>query len=168
MLLGAGLVYASVNLGNWYGTYPIRLLSFLVTGHGIGLLIKNRLKVFRRHSLLLLAAAVASLVLHVCLREKIPGFYRDWLSVVPVLMAFAALDFQSERITRIATFLGATSMGVYLVHPLFTRALSVVVAKCIPAPYTATVVLSEWSLAWLLSLAAALLFLRLPGTRRFV
>lgn len=168
MLLGAGLVYASVNLDNWYGTYPIRLLAFLVTGHGIGLLIKNRLEVLRKHLLLLLAAAVASLVLHVCLRQAIPGFYRDWLFVGPVLIAFAALDFKSERIMRIATFFGATSMGVYLVHPLFTRALSVVVAKCMPTPYTATVVLSEWSLAWLLSLAAALLFLRLPGARRFV
>lgn len=168
MLLGAGLVYASVNLGNWYGTYPIRLLAFLVTGHGIGLLIKNRLEVLRKHLLLLLAAAVASLVLHVCLRQAIPGFYRDWLFVGPVLIAFAALDLKSERIMRIATFFGATSMGVYLVHPLFTRALSVVVAKCMPAPYTATVVISEWSLAWLLSLAAASLLRHIPAARSFV
>ena len=168
MLLGAGLVHASVNLGNWYGTYPIRLLAFLVTGHGIGVLIKNRIEVLRSHSPLLLAAAAAALVLHVCLREAAPRFYLDWLFVGPVLIAFAALDFKSERVTRIATFLGATSMGVYLVHPLFTRALSVVVAKCIPAPYTATVVISEWSLAWLLSLAAAFLLSRLPLARRFV
>ena len=168
MLLGAGLVYASVNLGNWYGTYPIRLLAFLVTGHGIGLLIKNRLEVLRRHLLLLFAAAAAALVLHVILRDDVPGFYRDWLFVGPVLIAFAALDFKSERIMRIATFFGATSMGVYLVHPLLTRALSVVVAKCIPAPYTATVVISEWSLAWLLSLAVASILLRIPVARRFV
>lgn len=168
MLLGAGLVYASVNLGNWYGTYPIRLLAFLVTGHGIGVLIKNRIEVLRSHSQLLLAAAAAALVLHVCLREAVPRFYLDWLFVGPVLIAFAALDFKSERVTRIATFLGATSMGVYLVHPLFTRALSVVVAKCMPTPYTALVVLSEWLLAWLLSLAAAFLLSRLPLARRFV
>ncbi len=168
MLLGAGLVYASVNLGNWYGTYPIRLLAFLVTGHGIGLLIKNRLEVLRKHLLLLLAAAVASLVLHVILRDDVPGFYRDWLFVGPVLIAFAALDFKHERVTRIVTFLGAASMGVYLVHPLFTRALSVVVAKCMPTPCSALVVLSEWFLAWLFSLAVASILLRIPVVRRFV
>lgn len=168
LLVGGALVYASVNLGYWYGMYPVRLLAFLVTGHGIGLLIKNRVEVLRRHLFLLLAAAVGALVLHVILRDAFPGFYRDWIAVGPVLIAFVALDFKSERIQRIAAFLGATSMGVYLVHPIFTRAISVVVAKCIPTPYTATVVLSEWSLAWLLSLAAALLFLRLPGARRFV
>ena len=168
VLLGAGLVHASVNLGNWYGTYPIRLLAFLVTGHGIGLLIKNRLEVLRRQLLLLLAAAAAALVLHVILRDDVPGFYRDWLFVGPVLIAFSALDFKRERVTRMVTFLGATSMGVYLVHPLFTRALSVVVAKCMPTPCSALVVLSEWFLAWLFSLAVASILLRIPVARRFV
>ena len=168
MLLGGAIVYAGVRLGDWYGRYPVRLLAFLVTGHGLGLLAKNHLYGLRRHSMLLLVTAVAALAFHVCMRGMIPDFYRDWLAVGPALLAFTALDFKSERIKRVVTFLGATSMGVYLVHPLFTRAISVVVAKCIPAPYTALVVLSEWSLAWLLSLAAAFLFNRLPFVKRFV
>ena len=168
LLAGGALVYASVNLDNWYGIYPIRLLAFLVTGHGLGLLTRDRLESLRRYSPFLLFVAVAALVLHVCLRNPIPGFYRDWLVVGPVLLTFVALDFKSARLKRVAAFLGATSMGVYLVHPLFTRALSVVVAKCMPTPYTALVVLSEWLLAWLLSLAAAFLLSRLPVARRFV
>ena len=132
------------------------------------MLIKNRLEVLRRQLLLLLAAAAAALVLHVILRDDVPGFYRDWLFVGPVLIAFSALDFKRERVTRMVTFLGATSMGVYLVHPLFTRALSVVVAKCMPTPCSALVVLSEWFLAWLFSLAVASILLRIPVARRFV
>ena len=168
MLIGAGLVYVSVNLGNWYGTYPIRLLAFLVTGHGVVLLVRDRLESLRRHSPFLLFVAVATLVLHVCLRNIVPGFYRDWLVAGPVLLAFVALDFKSARLKRVAAVLGATSMGVYLVHPLFTRALSVVVAKCMPTLCSALVVLSEWFLAWFLSLAVASILLRIPFARRFV
>ena len=168
VFVGGGVMYAGIRFNNWYGTYPVRLLAFLVTGYGFGLLAKHRLEGLRSHSPFLLAVAVAALVLHVCIRGIIPGFYRDWLVVGPVLIAFAVLDFKSERIKCIATFLGATSMGVYLVHPLFTRAISVGVTRCIPAPYTAPVVLSEWSLAWLLSFVAAILLLRIPVVRRFV
>lgn len=168
LLAGGALMYASVNLDNWYGIYPIRLLAFLVTGHGLGLLARDRLESLRRYWPFLFVVAVAALVFHVCLRNAIQGFCRDWLVVGPVLLAFVALDFKSARLKRVAAFLGATSMGVYLVHPLFTRALSVVVAKCIPVPYTATIVLSEWTLAWLLSLVTASLLLRLPVARRFV
>ena len=86
----------------------------------------------------------------------------------PVLIAFAALDFKSQRIKSVASILGATSMGVYLIHPLFTRAISVGLTRCIPAPYTAPVVLSEWSVAWLLSFVAVILIVHIPVARRFV
>ena len=168
LLVGGALVYASVNLGYWYGMYPVRLLAFLVTGHGLGLLARNQLECLRRHLTLLFVVAVAVLAFHVCMIGTIPGFYRDWIAVGPVLIAFVVLDFKSERIQRIAAFLGATSMGVYLVHPIFTRAISVVVAKCMPSPCSALVVLSEWFLAWILSLAVASILLRIPFARRFV
>lgn len=167
LLVGGALVYASVNLGNWYGTYLIRLLAFLVTGHGLRVFVRNRIEILRRHSSFFIGVAVIALAFHVCMRSTIPGFYRDWIAVGPVLIAFAGFDFKGERITRIATFLGATSMGVYLVHPLFTRAISVVMAKCMPTPYTAIVVLVEWSLAWVLSLFAAII-LRRTKARRLV
>lgn len=168
VFVGWGVMYAGVRLNNWYGTYPARLLAFLATGYGFGLLTKNRLEGLRSHSPFLLAVAVAALVFHVCIRGNIPGFYRDWLVVGPVLIAFAVLDFRSERIKSIASILGVTSMGVYLIHPLFTRVLSVAVSKCIPAPYTATVVLSEWFLAWLGSIVAVSFIRGRPFVKRIV
>ena len=54
----------------------------------------------------------------------------------------------------------ATSLGVYLVHPLVTRAGSVLVGRFCAAPYGAGVVLLDWTLCWLVSFAAARLFSR--------
>ena len=168
VLLGGVIVYASVNLGNWYGTYLVRLLAFLVTGYGLKLLVRSWLEYLRRYSLLLLVFAVAMLVFHVCMRGLIHGFYRDWIAVGPVLIAFATLDFKSLKIKRFVGLFGVASMGVYLIHPLFTRAISVVITRCVIPPYSVFVVFAEWGLAWLLALVATLIIRRVPIVKMVV
>jgi hypothetical protein len=59
-------------------------------------------------------------------------------------------------------------MSVYLLHPLVTRGLSVVITRYVAAPYSASVVVGEWVVAWGISMVSAVLMLRLPGLRRFV
>lgn len=109
-----------------------------------------------------------ALGLHVAMRGVVPGFYRDWVAVFPVLVGVASVDVKSIRVAEIAAVLGATSMGVYLLHPLVTRGLSVVVTRQIAAPYSASVVVSEWVVAWGISIVGALLMLRMPIVKRFV
>ena len=117
---------------------------------------------------MILVVALVALGLHVAMRGVVPGFYRDWGVVFPVLVGVANVEVKSVRVGKIAAVLGATSMGVYLLHPLATRGLSVVVTRQIAAPYSASVVIGEWVVAWGISMVGAVLMLRLPVLRKFV
>jgi hypothetical protein len=109
-----------------------------------------------------------ALGLHVAMRGVVQGFYRDWVVVFPVLIGVACVEVKSVRVGKIAAVFGATSMGVYLLHPLVTRGLSVVVTRWIAAPYSASVVVGEWVVAWGISMVAAVLMLRVSVLKRFV
>ena len=84
------------------------------------------------------------------------------------LVGVANVEVKSIRIGKIAAVLGATSMGVYLVHPLVTRGLSFLVTRQVAMPYSASVVIGEWVVAWGISMVGAVLMLRIPVMRRFV
>jgi hypothetical protein len=139
-----------------------------MTGYGIRLLVVPNVDKIKRFSGLILAVALVALGLHVAMRGVVAGFYKDWVTVFPVLVGVASVEVKSVRVGKIAAVLGATSMGVYLLHPLVTRGLSVVITRQIAAPYSACVVVGEWVVAWGISMVAAVLMLRLPGLRRFV
>lgn len=168
IVIGGAVLYGAVRIGGWYGWYPLRLLAFLMTGFGIRLLVIPNIDKIKRFSGVIFAVAVVALVLHIALRGVVPGFYRDWVAVFPVLIGVASVEIKSVREGKIAAVLGATSMGVYLLHPLATRGLSVVVTRLVAAPYSASVVGGEWVVAWGISMVAAVVMLRLPGLRRFV
>ena len=108
------------------------------------------------------------LALYVMLSDRIPAFIKAWFTVGPVLLAFVVMDFRGERFMKVATVFGATSMCVYLIHPLVTRGLSVVVTRLVQPPYSAPIVLADWLLAWAISIAAAYVLGRMPIMKRFV
>lgn len=167
--LGGVAIAGSVIMDNWLGRYPLRLVAFMMTGYGLACCLRGGVIDFvKQHKVSVCCLAGSVLVAHVMVRGAAPGFIRDWIAVIPVLMAFVALDVRSERFVKIAAFLGATSMGVYLVHPLITRGLSVAVTRIVSPPYSAQVVLADWVVAWALSLAAAYMLGRLPVLMRFV
>lgn len=167
--LGGAAIVGSVIMDNWFGRYPLRLVAFLMTGYGLACcLCGDALKFFKRHRILIWCLAGGVLAAHVMARAATPGFIRDWIAVMPVLVAFVLLDFRGEGFVKIAGFLGATSMGIYLIHPLVTRGLSVAITRIAQSPYSAQIVLLEWIVAWSLSLAAAYLLGRLPVVKRFV
>ena len=167
--LGGVAAFASAMSPSWFNRYPLRLTGFLMTGYGIGCILQGGiLEVCKRFNGVIWCVAVVVLVAHVIAGRSVHGFVKDWFAVGPVLLAFVGWEIKSGRLLRVVTILGATSMGVYLVHPLVTRGLSVVVTRAVQPPYMAWVVLDEWLLAWTLSFAAALALRRVPMVRRVV
>lgn len=152
------LLVVCANGHNWWCYYPIRLMTFLVLGFALRSIKKDVFWVA-------LACTIAMVVVHVCTHSVLPAFVRDYLLVVPTLLLFVSSRFADNRVARL---LATTSMGVYLVHPLFARGASFVVTRLFAAPYNAFIVAGEWLIVWLLSLLAAILLLRLPLTSRFV
>ena len=167
--LGGLAISVSVLLADWFGKYPLRLVAFLMTGYGFGCCLRSGMfDVCKRRNGIFWCLAISALVLHVLLRGIVPGFIRDWFAVGPVVLAFIGCDFKSERWVKVAALFGATSLGVYLVHPLVTRGLSVAVARLVHSPYSVPIVLADWLLAWAISIAAAYVLGRMPIARRFV
>lgn len=166
--LGAVAVCVSATNSGWFYYYFLRLTAFLMTGYGVGCLLQGGAwDVCRKHNGMIWCVAVGASALHVVVGQAVPAFIKDWLAVCPVMLAFVGWEIRRERAVNVAAVLGATSLGVYLVHPLVTRGLSVVVSKLVAQPFSAWVVLGDWVLAWCISLAAAVVMRRVPGVRRF-
>lgn len=169
IVLGGLAIAASVVTDNWFGLYPLRLLAFVMTGYGLGCCYHARLLDFCvKRSQIVWCAAVGVLVAHVMARGLLPGFIKDWIAVGPVLLAFVGVGSRNVLMTKVSAILGATSMGVYLIHPLVTRGLSVIVARFAQSPYTAWVVLCDWVLAWMITFLTAFVLVRVPIVKRFI
>lgn len=166
---GGFMIAGSALSPEWFARYPLRLVAFLVTGYGIGCCFHAGLfNGFLKRRSLVWCTAIGMLIAHVASRGVVHGFVRDWLAVGPVLLAFVGLEIRSSRFQKVAAILDATSMGVYLVHPLVTRGLSVLVTRAFQPPYVAWIVLGEWIAAWLISFALAVVLKRMPVAKRFV
>ena len=75
---------------------------------------------------------------------------------------------KESKFAKVAVWLGATSMGVYLIHPLATRAMSVVFGRVFASPVGVVVVVAEWMSAWLVASAATAAFRRMPVLNKIV
>lgn len=162
LAVGFCLVVLSSGLGGWYGNYPLRLLGFLVTGIGI-----RRLS-WPIGNGALFSLVVIALILHSVLYGRVLGFLLDWLVVCPVVILFSRLPFESARWIRVAQSLGCTSMGVYLIHPLFTAGIGALTRKLVAAPYGAMPIAVNWIACWGAALLLAFVLLHIPKVNRFV
>ena len=169
IVLGGIMIAVSVISGNWLGLYPLRLLAFVMTGYGLSCCYHNGLLNFCvKRSLIVWCVTAGILVTHVMARGIVPGFVRDWIAVGPVLLAFLGVDSNIACMTRLAAILGLTSMGVYLIHPLVTRGLSVIVVHLVHSPYTAQVVICDWVFAWMITFLTTFVLVRVPIVKRFI
>ena len=160
------LISASIWSNNWYVTYPIRLLAFLMLGRGLVAIGRDRLRCRRR---LLLAVGLVCIGLHFVHFPWPTGFVKDWIVVVPILLAFVAWSDQfTGRLASIGAFLGTTSMGVYLVHPIFTKGVGLIVRQIFVAPYGVLPVMVDWLISWLCALLVTLVLLHFTRSARFV
>ena len=166
---GGFLISGSTLSPEWFARYPLRLVAFLVTGYGIGCSFHaGMFNGFLKRRRLVWGTAIGMLIAHVASRGVVHCFVRDWLAVGAVILAFMGLEIRSNSFQKVVAILGATSMGVYLVHPLVTRGLSVLVTRAFQPPYVAWIVLGEWITAWLISFALAVVLKRMPVAKRFV
>lgn len=169
MILGAAMAFVSAMNPGWFYRYLLRLTAFLMTGYGVGCLLQGgALEICRKYNGVMWCVAVVVLVLHVVVGQAILGFVKDWMVVGPVMLAFIGWEIKGEHVVKIATFLGVISLGVYLIHPLVTRGLSVVVSRLVAPPFSAGVVLVDWILAWGMSVVVTLVLRHMPVVRRMV
>ena len=153
------LLYCSIAWQDWCCLYISRLMAFLLLGY----LMKDYAK--REQFLLPLGFTVFVLAIHLGTRGLLPDFLRDYLLVMPVIMLFVSDRYGDHKIFR---FLAATSMGVYLIHPLFARAMSFAVTRFIAPPYGLAVVLGEWIVIYCVSVLSVVWLIRNSLTERFV
>lgn len=160
------VISSSIWFRNWYVVYPIRLLAFLMLGQGLAAIDVDLLKRWRG---LVLSVAVLGVVFHFIRLPYAFGFIQDWIAAAPILLTFAAWsDLFTGRLAAVASFLGVTSMGVYLIHPIFTKGVGIVVRRIFAAPYGVVPVVTDWGISWLCALVVTLVLLRFSKLARFV
>lgn len=162
MVLGVAsvaLLVCSVSFSNWCCLYPVRLMAFLILGYLLKDLVKTN------GFCLPLAGVVFMLAIHLGLHGALPGFVRDYLLAIPVVMFFISNRFRKRDCS---TLLAVTSMGVYLIHPLVARSGSLLVSKIIEPPYDAPVVICDWIAVWIMSFIACVVLRRFPIIAKFL
>ena len=147
----------------WWTFYPLRLFAFLITGCGVAKLLHESQKGL---SCGWFIAILAGIGMHFAMNGILPQFIRDWLVVVP-LLALVAKASLSERAYPFAELLGKSSMGVFLVHPIFAAGLGMAFKGSFASPYGILPWMLDWIVVWGCSLAVALVLVRIPVVRKF-
>ena len=157
------LILTSILFHDWYVNYPVRLLAFLLLGFGLSSI---RVAWLERNRCALIALVSIVVALHFAKFPIEVGFLMDWIAAGPILLLFISLP-SFVSIQSAAMTLGATSMGVYLVHPLFTRGFGVIAGKMFVAPYGIAAVLFVWCLSWACAFGVTLCALRNEKLRKW-
>ncbi len=144
----AACMVCSVQLGGFYGTYPIRLMSFVLVGVATFLLSEKSI------NLKVIEITLVALLVGHCVISGVHGFYRDLIVVPAVLLVFAGIERGYGEIAA------RNSLGVYLVHPFFAAGLAVLTRRFASAPYSVWVVGGEWALVYAISLLVSELMRR--------
>lgn len=162
-LLGVSGIGLGTMVSNYYVDYPLRLLSFLLIGFALRTCSVRLGRIpLRVRGAFLFCSLVAFGLLH--------GIVHVWwlnLMVVAAVVVVVCSNEMSSREGRWAKacfFLGAMSMGVYLVRPLFSVPISRLIARFCDAPYGCGPICLAWLIAYGLSLMAVIGYRRL--TRR--
>lgn len=167
LLVGGAVVAMSAVISGWWGNYPIRLFGFVISGFALGRLIDGGLKI--KSCWVSWCCLGILLCAYVMLGDTARGFVKDWFAVCLMVPLFYSTVIEAEtRLHKISVWIGATSMGVYLIHPLATRAISVVVRGLFEPPVGVAVVVGEWVLAWFVAVATTVALRRMPVLNRIV
>ena len=160
-LCGLSMVVMSANFDGWFWRYPIRLFGFLFTGYALAL---SKIRIHPR----ILALNIVFLAgYHFWGKDMLPNYIRDWFLVIPVLLFFVKMEVSTKAL-NFAILCGETSMGVYLVHPLFTKIGGLLVRSVCDTPYGIVPVFIDWVLCWSFAVIATMIGLRFTIISRFI
>lgn len=151
----------------WFGAYFLRPLGFLVTGSALAEMSKRLAGV---KGSIWGVLALFAIVVHYLLAGRVPVFVRDWFVAVPLLMMFAksTMVFEKPSLAASARVLGLTSLGVYLIHPVFAQAFKQVLTRLFSAPFGPIPLMISWLGSWLCAFVCALILTRSTRMRKWV
>lgn len=165
------LIFAAIGIGlsilmpywNGHGHYMFRLFGFVWLGIALQRVKAGNWKLYG-------SGALLALILHVALQNLVHPALRDLLASVPLCLFAANLPAgaATPRVCALAKFLGGTSLGVYLIHPMMARLSNVLLVHAFPPPYGAGVVLLDWCITWACALGLTIAFCAVPSLKRFV
>lgn len=152
---------------NWHYYYFMRLVAFLIGGYGLRALIGAEISQSGLKSAAWMGVAVIGIAAHYACASVVPNFVRDWWVAMPLLLAFVYMPMEGEKICRVAGQLGATSMGVFLIHPVITAANNLWVGKLFHAPFGPAAVLADWIVSWAIAFAITSIAIRIAWLKRW-
>lgn len=155
---------ANLYSGNWWTTYFLRLTAFCLLGIGLACFADDA----RHDGRWLVLGLICALIIHVLPRGQFLGWYRDALIVVSVLLLCSSYPVINPRLQDPIALLGASSLGVFLFHPMVTAMNGVWIRHVCVQPYGIVIILMDWVISWGLALLLALLSLQIPALRRLV
>lgn len=172
-LLAMGFVISVVSsyyMNIWIFAYPVRLLGFVLTGCGLRGAIRMGQVISKRFFLLWCYAALAMGIMHYYIRLcYVPVFVKDWCLIIPLIMTFVSMPKISDvKLNRIGLLFGDTSMGVYLVHPIITAGLGLIIRRILHSPYTSKAFVADWILSYIIALLISMAMNFVQPIRRFV
>ena len=173
LMIGCVCVTASAFLRDfWYGTYLLRPFGFLVSGCAIATA-RAQISEGRRFLVPSLQwlwgiVTVLAIGIHYVFAGRIPVFIRDWLVAIPLLLFFlgASRVFARPSLATFARLLGLTSLGVYLIHPVFAQVFKLIFIRVFSAPFGPIPLALSWLGTWLCAFLATLVFMRLKNVKR--
>lgn len=163
-ILSLLFVYIATLNETWYCKYFSRLIAFLI----FGLFLREFWARCRCHLSLMMGLTIITVILHFVLKGLFPAYVRDMMAVGPFVLLFANLNLQGERISRIATIAAETSLGVFLVHPLITKALGLVFKRFCGVPYGVVATTLDWGVCWVIAFLLTFFASKLPYIQRVV
>ncbi len=165
VIVGLVLLAISISLGwGFYGFYMLRLFAFLFVGYGVG---KAKWVEGKQGAGLSMLALIAAVLVHFFVRSAIPAFARDMIVAIPLLVLAVKCSLP-VRMVPIAKILGATSMGVFLIHPIIAAGFGIPIHRFFASPTGILPFALDWVAVWVASFIATLILMRIPIVNRFV
>ena len=161
LVVGFCCVMMAVPVGGFFGCYFLRLFGFLLTGYGLAACIAYRKRIPSR---MMLGVAVLVALVHWFGRGFCGGFILDWLLVCPILFLFTdegddKID-DASWLVRMSRYVGETSFGVFLIHPVVAASIGFLVRRLAQTPYGMNWVLLDWIVCWGVSIALVVFLMK--------
>ena len=160
---------ASIYHDVWMFGYPVRMFGFVLAGCALRMTVGNRKTLsWRKTTWYAIVAASLALLHYVSGHDLVPLFVKDYLLVLPIFLAFIYLPVRDGLLSVFASRLGSTSLGVYLVHPIITAGVGIVVREVFRTPFGLAAMFFDWTISYIIALVITCVLLHIPFTKKCI